>query len=165
MGKFLFSLLITSLILFFLLQSVFGENGLRENEYIKRKIVANEELLTEKKNIIKDLEEKVDIVSTSQHIINVMNKVGYAPITQTSYIFQYEKPYIDEDIDVPTQTKEIIVLTIRMSFFISVSTAFVLNILIFVFITTRKKRERKKNDTHKKTDKTIGDSGEPYTIY
>jgi hypothetical protein len=140
--KFLFSLIITSIITFFLLQLFFGEDGIRKNRYIQRDILSIEDIIDEKKEEIKALEEKADTINTTTHILTVMNKVGYAPPSAKQYIFPYEKPPNEPRSAPLPQKKAIKTLTPLISFYISFGFSLLLHTLLWSMIHIYKKHKK-----------------------
>ena len=159
MRKFLFSLIIISIILFFLLLAIFGKNGIIQKEYMRKQIIQNEEIFEKKDQVIKELEEKVDTLDTTQHIVNVMNDIGYAPSGQSSYIFPYSQHIRNQSEKITPPKEYICILSPYIILMISISFSIVLHVLIFIFI--HKRNERK----YKKSYKNIDTSDDTYTIY
>ena len=159
MRKFLFSLIIISIILFFLLLAIFGENGIIQKEHIRKQIIQNEELFEKKDQVIKELEEKVDTLDTTQHIVNVMNDIGYAPSGQSSYIFPYSQHIRNQSEKITPQKENVPILSPYIILMISITFSIALHVVIFIFIHKRNKRK------HKESNKNIDSPDNTYTIY
>lgn len=156
--KFLFSLIITSLITFFFLHAIFSENGMRNIQHIQREIELKERVMREKENQVKELEIQVETLYTSSHVMSVMNKVGYGVKGGDVYIFPYEA-HNQAQVEVPTPLKkEIVVLNSFQLFFISFIFSMIIHILLYVLMQNMKRKKKKKHHI-------LGENDESYTIY
>ena len=140
--KFLFSLIITSLIIFIILNSMFGENGIVKNSQIQNTIGVKEGILKEKEKEIKTLSLEVDLINSPQHIVTVMNKIGYAPSGQSSYIFPYKPTPSEPPKLIESDNKNGTLLTPFHLCMISLGISFVLHALAFSLWYKRGHRKR-----------------------
>jgi len=142
--KFIFSLILSTALIYTLGQAVFGERGMMANRQLQIELEALQKSSEGNIDLISNLERTSNQVKSPEYITQIMNKIGYVQEEQTLYIMPHEKKgegnevsSIEiESIDTP------LILSRRANFLISFSVSLLGNITFFWI----KKRKRNKTD-------------------
>lgn len=142
-SKFIFSLILTTALIFSAAQSVFGVRGLLANRYLSKEIEALKDQLTVSGNEIGRLESIASQLKSPDYITRVMNRIGYVQEGQSIYIMERTTESNRSSQAVShTETKNPPkTLSVAQNLLISFILALLINIIIGMF-----KKMRRRND-------------------
>ncbi len=144
--KFIFSLILITILLFSLFQTILGEKGVMVNRYLSRQIAQLDEQYSDNEAIIETLEKKSNSIKSPEYITQIMNNVGYVQEGQSLYILPQERKIEDT---VVKQTPPLLEEGPKtLSVFTNILLSFSLSLLIHLLLFILNKRKRKTKDQY-----------------
>jgi cell division protein FtsB len=144
--KFIFSLILITIILFSIFQAIFGEKGVIANHYLSAQIEALDQQVGNNQETIGTLEETSTTLKTPTYITQVMNKVGYVQKGQSLYILpkdqNQDNVYELKGAELPVEERPL-TLSLSLNMAISFGISLLLTIVIYSLARSRKRKKGK----------------------
>ena len=142
-SKFIFSLILTTALIFSAAQSVFGVRGFLANRYLSREIEALKDQLTVSGNEIGRLESTASQLKSPEYITRVMNRIGYVQEGQSIYIMERttESNRSSQTASHTETENPMMTLSVAQNLLVSFALALLINVPICLI-----KRKKRGND-------------------